>query len=191
EKYIQENVTVYNKKRPSENYWVPLRISFGHISSFQLASGYKSSYTYSILENHTVRFLSNFNSNTQLFATAETNDEDKKKMVDLEFQYLYIVDQLVYYATIKSGENWLQLASLLFGTVLGNSIFQQYGPSYLKHPDPSSTDKEIRVWSPMLAKWVSSLNYFISFFPYNNPMLNTLKELHKSLIIISNPTLKI
>ncbi|RIA92609.1 hypothetical protein C1645_820444 [Glomus cerebriforme] len=180
EKYIQEIVTVYNRNRPSENYWISLRISFGHISNFQFSSGYKSSYTYSILENYTVRFLSNFNNNTHVFDSAETN-EDKKKITDLEIQYLYIVDQLVYYATIKSGENWFQLASLLFGTVLENKIFQKYRPSYLKSPDP--TKNEVRVWPPILAKWVLPLNYFISFFPYRNPMLETLKELHKNLII--------
>ncbi|PKC72861.1 hypothetical protein RhiirA1_411279 [Rhizophagus irregularis] len=180
EKYIQEIVTVYNRNRPSENYWISLRMSFGYISKFQFASGYKSSYTYSVLENHTVRFLSNFNSNAQLFDLVEDN-EDKKKITDLEIQYLYIVDQLVYYATIKSGENWFQLASLLFGTVLENKIFQKYRPSYLKHSD--LTKNEERVWSPILAKWVSPLNYFISFFPYRNPILENLRELHKNLII--------
>ncbi|GES89175.1 hypothetical protein GLOIN_2v1769365 [Rhizophagus clarus] len=183
EKYIQEIVTVYNRKRPSENYWISLRMSFGHISKFQFASGYKTSYTYSILENHTVRFLSNFNNNARLFDLVE-NNEDKKKITDLEIQYLYIVDQLVYYATIKSGENWFQLASLLFGTVLENKIFQKYRPSFLKHSD--QTKNEERIWPPILAKWVSPLNYFISFFPYRNPMLETLKELHRNLII-SNP----
>jgi len=127
--------------------------------------------------------LSNFNSDAQLFDLVEDN-EDKKKITDLEIQYLYIVDQLVYYAAIKSGGNWFQLASLLFVTVLENKIFQKYRPSYLKHSD--LTKNEERIWPPILAKWVLPLNYFISFFPYRNPILETLRELHRNLII-SNP----
>ncbi|CAG8457039.1 15393_t:CDS:2, partial [Dentiscutata heterogama] len=117
EKYIQEHVTVYNRNRPSENYWIPLRISFGYFTNFQLASGYKASYAFGVLENRTVHFLNNFNRNSQNLPLLDTcNDEDfKKKMLDLEFQYYYIVDQLVYYSTIKTEENWFQLASLLFG----------------------------------------------------------------------------
>ncbi|KAG9297531.1 hypothetical protein G9A89_001471 [Geosiphon pyriformis] len=183
EKYIQENITVYNRRRPSENYWIPLRISFGYISNFQLASGYRSSYAFGMLENHTVRFLSDFNSNTHLFDIfPNLNDEEiKGKMIDLEFHYFYIVDQLVYYATIKTGENWFQLASLLFGTVLGSNIFQKYAPSYLKKPD--FLIENAKIWPSVLVKWVSPLNYFISFFPYHNTMLESLKDLHKSLII--------
>ncbi|CAJ0650018.1 4891_t:CDS:10 [Entrophospora sp. SA101] len=168
EKYIQENMTVYNRNRPSENYWIPLRISFGYISNFQLASGYKVSYAFSVLENHTVCFLSDFNRNIQLF------DLLKQKP-----------DELVYYATIKTGENWFQLAGLLFGTILSNNIFQKHGPLYLKRSHANHTsNNEQGVWSPELAKWVAALNYFISFFPYRNPMLETLKELHKNMIII-------
>ncbi|CAG8447057.1 5601_t:CDS:2 [Ambispora gerdemannii] len=156
EKYIQENVTVYNRNRPSENYWIPLRISFGHISNFQLASGYRSSYAFGMLENHTVCFLSDYNSNTYLFELLLTTDDKelKRKMVDLEFHYFYIVDQLVYYATIKTGENWFQLASLLFVTVLGSKIFQKYAPAYLKEPD---IEDETRIWPPLLAKWVGTM----------------------------------
>ncbi|CAG8445677.1 3690_t:CDS:10 [Ambispora leptoticha] len=185
EKYIQENITVYNRNRPSENYWIPLRISFGHISNFQLASGYRSSYAFGMLENHTVCFLSDFNSNTPMFELLLTTDDKelKRKMVDLEFHYFYIVDQLVYYATIKTGENWFQLASLLFGSVLGSKIFQKYAPAYLMESD--NIEEKTRIWPPLLAKWVSPLNYFISFFPYRNSMLQTLKDLHKNLILSS------
>lgn len=36
DKYIQENITVYNRNRPEENYWIALRLSFGHLSDFQV-----------------------------------------------------------------------------------------------------------------------------------------------------------
>lgn len=60
--------------------------------------------------------------------------EQQRKLIDLEFQYHYVVDQLVYYSTIKTGENFFQLASLLFCTLLGNRIFQIWSPAYLKDP---------------------------------------------------------
>lgn len=65
--------------------------------------------------------------------------ETQRKLIDLEFQYHYVVDQLVYYSTIKTGENFFQLASLLFCSLLGNRIFQIWSPAYLKDPRASTT----------------------------------------------------
>ncbi|KAF9997812.1 hypothetical protein BGZ79_008488 [Entomortierella chlamydospora] len=241
EKYVQENITIYNRNRPLENYWIPLRISFGNVSNFQLSSGYKSSYAFGMIEQHVVKFLSDFNTNAVLVTMGSSNgffsdsnspamgsgsgsvggtgsgfnlasvglgpdrgsvpfsnggsptlnsptlllngainvggglpllnppapgpvagmlglgrtasalsayqapshhphyqspeaQETQRKLIDLEFQYRYVVDQLVYYSTIKTGENFFQLASLLFCTLLGNRIFQIWSPAYLKDP---------------------------------------------------------
>ncbi|CAO3566103.1 unnamed protein product [Mortierella alpina] len=357
EKYVQENITIYNRNRPLENYWIPLRLSFGNVSSFQLSSGYKSSYAFGMIEQHVVNFLSDFthavfvtsgcfsgassssagyasgssvaglgygsaggfnwssvglgpdrgpsssssstsysslisngSSQTALMspppcsrpvagmlglgrtgsafgATASTStyhapshhphylspeaQEAQRKLIDLEFQYHYVVDQLVYYSTIKTGENFFQLASLLFCTLLGNRIFQIWSPAYLRDPgvlangtaatgvatssvagsvNPGSTGQtggvggsnamsgansvavdfestrernvlsqeesshlsrqqqdgttpdQIKVWPPMLRKWVEALDYFVSFFPYHTRQLETLRALHHSLI---------
>ncbi|KAG0354586.1 hypothetical protein BG005_006346 [Podila minutissima] len=247
EKYVQENITIYNRNRPLENYWIPLRLSFGNVSNFQLSSGYKSSYAFGMIEQHVVNFLSDFNSHAVLvtmascfsatttasgtgpgavvpppglgvglgagtgygalaavglgpdrslsnglagfgvsssssssppttsagsvagmlglgraptvyqhqqhshhstppphhhthspshhphYQSAEAQ-EQQRKLIDLEFQYHYVVDQLVYYSTIKTGENFFQLASLLFCTLLGNRIFQIWSPAYLRDP---------------------------------------------------------
>ncbi|KAG0381083.1 hypothetical protein BGX24_012217 [Mortierella sp. AD032] len=231
EKYVQENITIYNRNRPLENYWIPLRLSLGNVSNFQLSSGYKSSYAFGMIEQHVVNFLSDFNShavlvnmgsscfpgavsstgagnglmsntsssfslaaiglgpdrssspgsnhssplllssglttlisppnsgpvagmlglgrNTSPLAAATSSyhppshhphyqsveaQETQRKLIDLEFQYHYVVDQLVYYSTIKTGENFFQLASLLFCSLLGNRIFQIWSPAYLKDP---------------------------------------------------------
>ncbi|KAF9912253.1 hypothetical protein EC991_000144 [Linnemannia zychae] len=231
EKYVQENITIYNRNRPLENYWIPLRLSFGNVSNFQLSSGYKSSYAFGMIEQHVVNFLSDFNSHAVLvnmgsscfpgavsatgagnglISSASSNfslasiglgpdrssspgsnhssplllssglttlisppssgpvagmlglgrstsplatsvsgyhppshhphyqsveaQETQRKLIDLEFQYHYVVDQLVYYSTIKTGENFFQLASLLFCSLLGNRIFQIWSPAYLKDP---------------------------------------------------------
>ncbi|KAF9351228.1 hypothetical protein BGX26_010721 [Mortierella sp. AD094] len=241
EKYVQENITIYNRNRPLENYWIPLRISFGNVSNFQLSSGYKSSYAFGMIEQHVVKFLSDFNTNAVLVTMGSSNgffsgsnspipgsgsgsiggmgsgfnlasvglgpdrgptsfsnggsptltsptlllngainvggglpllsppatgpvagmlglgrtasamsayhapshhphyqspeaQETQRKLIDLEFQYRYVVDQLVYYSTIKTGENFFQLASLLFCTLLGNRIFQIWSPAFLKDP---------------------------------------------------------
>ncbi|KAG0065796.1 hypothetical protein BGZ89_007929 [Linnemannia elongata] len=236
EKYVQENITIYNRNRPLENYWIPLRLSFGNVSNFQLSSGYKSSYAFGMIEQHVVNFLSDFNSHAVLvnmgsscfpgavsttgagnglvsnasssfslasiglgpdrssspgsthssplllssglttlisppnsgpvagmlglgrstsplaattpgfhqpshhphYQSAEAQ-ETQRKLIDLEFQYHYVVDQLVYYSTIKTGENFFQLASLLFCSLLGNRIFQIWSPAYLKDPRATST----------------------------------------------------
>ncbi|KAG0328401.1 hypothetical protein BGZ99_005416 [Dissophora globulifera] len=235
EKYVQENITIYNRNRPLENYWIPLRLSFGNVSNFQLSSGYKSSYAFGMIEQHVVNFLSDFNSHAVMvtmgssgWLTNGTNSnsnhsansspglgigigsgfslstvgmgldrgpssfgsngsphsptlllngglsllapppslgpvagmlglgkataalksyhspshhphypsaeaqETQRKLIDLEFQYRYVVDQLVYYSTIKTGENFFQLASLLFCSLLSNRIFQIWSPAYLK-----------------------------------------------------------
>ncbi|KAG0226486.1 hypothetical protein BGW41_004197 [Actinomortierella wolfii] len=419
EKYVQENITVYNKRRPLENYWIPLRLSFGNVSNFQLSSGYKSSYAFGMIEQHVVNFLADFsahavlvtmgsspgmiNSNsttatgngsnigssmhqthsslgnhqpqqqkpqpqqsdsasyqsyyhgqhtgaigsgssmspghivptssalapiggqlglgqqflqqlvhatspplssgalvssspTRAVATAASSvgplkidtsnpstqlssslssplsslpytssavstptlahdmsmrdeigqqstgvgggegevdhhgylSDTQRKLIDLEFQYQYVVDQLVFYSTIKTGENFFQLASLLFCTLLSNRIFQIWGPAYLKPPAhltgvtsatttassvydiesdeggltggqqhqqsssslPSSSaamqpqvGAKVKVWPESLRKWVESLDYFVSFFPYHSRQLETLRNLHQSLII--------
>ncbi|KAF9115028.1 hypothetical protein BGX27_009146 [Mortierella sp. AM989] len=244
EKYVQENITIYNRNRPLENYWIPLRISFGNVTNFQLSSGYKSSYAFGMIEQHVVKFLSDFNTNAVLVTKGSSNgcfsntsssptpgsgpgsivgmgsgfnldsvgfgpergpisfpnsgsptspnlllsgamgglnvgtllsppttgpaagmlglgramsglsayhapshhphyqspeaQETQRKLIDLEFQYRYVVDQLVYYSTIKTGENFFQLASLLFCTLLGNRIFQIWSPAYLKDPRKSA-----------------------------------------------------
>ncbi|KAF9971794.1 hypothetical protein BGZ73_005157 [Actinomortierella ambigua] len=470
EKYVQENITIYNKRRPLENYWIPLRLSFGNVSNFQLSSGYKSSYAFGMIEQHVVKFLADFSAHavlvtmgsspgmmsTSIAGSGSTTDtaphvahpspilhsqsqqqaqqqaqqqqqqqqpgsattstsyqsyyhgyshgssvgsggvmspglivptssamapiggqlglgqqflqqfvahatspplssaallpssspsggaggfasttaasvaglltidtsnssvislslpsspvasspctssavstpaappshqglehdglettattaqsggsgggdggggiaaegertgssgcgsymsDTQRKLVDLEFQYQYVVDQLVYYSTIKTGENFFQLASLLFCTLLSNRIFQIWGPAYLKPPAnlaassttaalqaggsggsshheaaegeeggvggganrslqppgqtgssssmspsmqlmPSSqVGAKVKVWPESLRKWVEALDYFVSFFPYHSRQLETLRNLHQSLIL--------
>lgn len=44
ERYVLEYLTVYNKRRPKENYWISLKLCLGHLSQFQYASGSRSSF---------------------------------------------------------------------------------------------------------------------------------------------------
>ncbi|KAI8577331.1 hypothetical protein K450DRAFT_252656 [Umbelopsis ramanniana AG] len=176
EKYLQEYVTVYNKDRPQENYWIPLRMSFGHVSNFQLASGYRSSHAYSMLESHVVSFLKDFNAGMRYLSTFS---EDDDRRAELEFKYYYIVDQLVYYSTVKTGENFFQLASLLFCSLLKHDIFKPFMPSLLNANDEHP---EQRVWPEALRIWVFSLHYFLSFFPQRPAMLETLRRLYSNLV---------
>jgi len=178
DKYIQENITVYNKNRPEENYWISLRMSFGHLSDFQMASGYRVSYAYDILESHVVSFLGEFNAHIRFLWTADPNEiEAKRKLVDLKFRYYYIVDQLIYYSTVKTGEKFFQLATLLFGSLLGSDLFKEYSPSALK-----ITSTEQKIWPPTLHCWVFSLHYYLSFFAYRPQSLETLRNLHTTLV---------
>lgn len=92
-----------------------MRLSLGYLSAFQTGSGSKVSYN--ILESHTVRLIRDIHANAPfVFASPEVSSNGDKAMVDtLSFQYLYIVDQLIFYGTREqAGENYLQLANLLF-----------------------------------------------------------------------------
>ncbi|KAJ3089439.1 hypothetical protein HK102_006398 [Quaeritorhiza haematococci] len=55
EKCIVEQITIYNRRRPSEKYFIILKLSFSYIADFQIASGTK--WSYNVLENHIVRIL--------------------------------------------------------------------------------------------------------------------------------------
>jgi hypothetical protein len=44
ERYVLEYLTVYNKRRPKESYWISLKLCLGHLSQFQYASGSRSSF---------------------------------------------------------------------------------------------------------------------------------------------------
>ncbi|KAJ3395154.1 hypothetical protein HDU84_002728 [Entophlyctis sp. JEL0112] len=65
QKYFVEQITVYNKNRPSEKYWIVLKLSFGHLSQFSLATGSRHSYV--ALESQIVRLLRDFNANDSVF----------------------------------------------------------------------------------------------------------------------------
>ncbi|OZJ05554.1 hypothetical protein BZG36_01690 [Bifiguratus adelaidae] len=175
EKYVQEYITIYNKQRPDENYWVPLRLSFGHIANFQLAYGYRTSFAYNILEDHIVKFLTEFSSNKIVLAMSDLDESAKSILHELKFRYHYIVDQLVYHSTVRTGETFLQLANLLFGVLLNDNLFMDNAPAALV---PGGT-AQVKIWPPALAKWVFAMHYYLSFFPYRPAALEYLRRLHQ------------
>jgi hypothetical protein len=60
-------MTVYNKDRPTEKYWLVLRLSFGRITNFQMPPSSKTSHAYDTLESQIVRFLKSVAINSEYF----------------------------------------------------------------------------------------------------------------------------
>ncbi|KAI9139015.1 hypothetical protein BKA69DRAFT_705580 [Paraphysoderma sedebokerense] len=127
EKYIQEFITIYNSNRPSERYWINLRLTLGYMTDFQMLWS-KSFHQYDILENKVVRFVKDLNTLPPAIATpvVSSASPETRDPEDLFFQYTYLADQIAYYATShNSGESFFQLGTLLFSAVLNNSLFKQ------------------------------------------------------------------
>ncbi|KAJ3416131.1 hypothetical protein HDV05_003100 [Chytridiales sp. JEL 0842] len=138
EKYIVEHMTVYNKRRPMEKYWVIFKLSFGHLTMFQTASGSKRSYN--VIESQIVRLLRDINANPALctlvaesFLPVEVmSSNGMEKAMDMFLEYSHIVEDLVHFGTREqAAENYLQLANLLFNS----AIFKDMGPAALKDKD--------------------------------------------------------
>ena len=57
---MEEHITVYNKKKMTDKYWISLRVSFGFLEEFNSAPGPIVQYPYSVLEGIIVHFLREF-----------------------------------------------------------------------------------------------------------------------------------
>ncbi|KAJ3076202.1 hypothetical protein HDU98_005086 [Podochytrium sp. JEL0797] len=179
EKYIVEQITVYNKKRPSEKYWVVLKLSFGHLTQFQVATG--SRHSYIVLEGQIIRLLREINANESVFnvlvdaSTEANNHQGNEKAAELYFRYMHIVEDLIYFGTREQAADYLQLAGLLFCGILKRPLFIDLAPSSLWSP-------RHRQWPPTLANWISLFLYLLSFFPHSSPSVESLRELSRSLV---------
>lgn len=147
EKYFESHMTVYNKQRPSEKRFIIVKLSFGYHYYFQLATCSRASFF--ALEGYVIRLIRDIDS-LDIFrfdALLEERDE-------LFFIFRYTCDQLVFYGTREyAGEVYLQLANLLFFSILQKSIFKELSPSLLNTGRNQQLAQE-RTWPPFLAKWV-------------------------------------
>ncbi|KAI8840409.1 hypothetical protein BJ741DRAFT_706290 [Chytriomyces cf. hyalinus JEL632] len=178
DKYFVEHITLYNKKRPSEKFWIVLKLSLGHLNHFQVATG--SRHSYLALEGHIVRLLREINANPSVFnvlvdISTEAN-VGNEKAAEVYFRYLHIVEDLIYFGTREQASDYVQLAALLFCGVLKRPTFLDQSPS-------SIWSTSHRQWPPALAKWISLFLYLLSFFPHSAAPTNTLRELSRALIV--------
>ncbi|KAJ3156718.1 hypothetical protein HDU86_003942 [Geranomyces michiganensis] len=181
EKYVVEHLTVYNRRRPREKSFVVVKLSLGHMTEFQSASG--SRHSYAAIESHIIKLLRDLDNHPENIQEEDvvTNNMDSSEPY---FRYVYVVDQLVYYGTREhAAENYAHLAQLLFSTLFSKSVFRTRGPAILI-PSPNDDPK---VWPPGLSKWLYHFTYFMSFFPYRWPALEPLRELIRLLLKPPDP----
>ncbi|TPX32047.1 nucleoside-diphosphate kinase [Synchytrium microbalum] len=117
DKYVVEHLNIYNRRRPSEKYWLVLKLSFGHIRDFEMASGSKRAF--STIEQHVANFLRYATKDSSLLSVNEVEDQlvgsQHTTAQDLHFLYIYVVDQLIHFGTREhASEAYMRLAHLLF-----------------------------------------------------------------------------
>ncbi|KAI8808501.1 hypothetical protein BJ742DRAFT_709657 [Cladochytrium replicatum] len=166
ERYIVEHMTVYNRRRPTERYWITVKLSFGHLLQFQSASGTKHSLE--VLEHQIVDLLKDFYS-----SRAADLGSDSKDVMDLYFRYIYIIDQIVHFGTREhASENYHHLANLLFTTLFAHPSFQD---------KPSSPSTSSRRWHPSISRWRNEFLQFMSYFPIRYG-IESMRDLAKMLV---------
>ncbi|OUM65110.1 hypothetical protein PIROE2DRAFT_7914 [Piromyces sp. E2] len=157
DKYLQEHLTIYNKKRPTEKVWIVLKMSFGNIIDFQSSSVQKSAYN--ALECRIIRLLREINRYIETTKGTMKDVNSSVNTANLYFKYHYLVDQLVYYGTREhSGDESFRLAILLFSSLF---FYPTFGESLI-------------VNNP---KWIATFTHFLNFFPYNNKYIDILRNL--------------
>ncbi|KAJ3261021.1 hypothetical protein HK103_006976 [Boothiomyces macroporosus] len=154
QKYIMDHFVLYNKKKPHERQRLYVRLSFGHLKTFQFASD--SLNHFHILESHCIRLLRQIATLPGLL-----NDIDS----DAFFLYRYIVDELIHYGTREQAAyRYLHLGSLLFKSLFTAS--RGLLPSFIT---PNNF-------------WIAPFVSFLSFFPRRNTQIEPLVELAKVLV---------
>jgi len=81
EKYIQEHMTIYNRRRPSEKYWLILKLSFGNLTSFQSASGSKTAFSH--LESAVAKLLRDLSAFPKAFLVPPPNHSSSSSSNDI------------------------------------------------------------------------------------------------------------
>ncbi|KAJ3325372.1 hypothetical protein HDV06_004231 [Boothiomyces sp. JEL0866] len=153
QKYIMDHFVLYNKKKPHERQRLYVRLSFGHLKTFQFASD--SLNHFHILESHCIRLLRQISISPSLL-----NDINS----DAFFLYRYIVDELIHYGTREQAAyRYLHLGSLLFKSLFTGSR------GLLPSASPN-------------VHWINPFIYFLSFFPRRNTQVVPLVDLAKTLV---------
>ncbi|ORY06684.1 hypothetical protein LY90DRAFT_678342 [Neocallimastix californiae] len=161
DKYLQEHLTIYNRKRPTEKVWIVLKLSFGNIIDFQSSSVQKSSYK--ALECRIIRLLREINRYVESIKCSTKEVNSGSSIANLYFKYHYIVDQLIYYGTREhSGDESFHLAILVFTAIF---FYPTFGESITINN----------------SKWISTFSHFLNFFPYNSKYIDILRGLFMTL----------
>lgn len=145
-KYIEEHLTIYNRKNMKEKWWVSIRFARGYLRQFFTAPGPRNAFAFSSLEERISLLLRQFK------MLCDTNLEQvqdqmrsssrngparslervglvskmfKKKQFNLlYFDLRYLTDELVFYGLKgKAGQAFFDLAKLLYSVLFSHRIF--------------------------------------------------------------------
>ncbi|KAI8056209.1 hypothetical protein BDF22DRAFT_741502 [Syncephalis plumigaleata] len=167
EKYICEVISLYNVDRPEERHWITLRITLDQSRYVQAIAVTHITLAYEVMEKRIAEFHSLLGKQLRRHVSSQRdvildNTEQELSlsppMERIPFAFRYIVDQLSYYCTIKTGGRFFQLACLFFSLLLHPLI--QY-PEYNE-------------WTE---HWQRGLSEFLSIFPETNEKLQDLRRL--------------
>ncbi|KAJ3343041.1 hypothetical protein HDU93_000211 [Gonapodya sp. JEL0774] len=148
EKYVFEHFSIINKRRPTERFWITVRLTFGRFGEFHVAS--MSQPTFSILQENVFRLVCDAHANVDSFAHAlvSTESSEASRVRHLLVRCQYLVDELVFLGTREqAGESCLILGNLLFKSLFAIRAFTE---------DPA-LDDTVDVRNEMLGEW--SLRY--------------------------------
>ncbi|KAI9597125.1 hypothetical protein BDF19DRAFT_464050 [Syncephalis fuscata] len=180
EKYICEVISLYNVDRPEERHWITLRITLDQSRYVQAIAVTHITLAYDIMEKRIAEFhsllgqqrkLTSINNDTFISGTPITSTGIHHLLMtssvfgaplplnQIPFAFRYIIDQLSYYCTIKTGGRFFQLACLFF--------------SLLLHPLTNCHESD-----ELIERWQCGLSDFLSIFPETN---EKLQDLHRML----------
>ncbi|KAI9361647.1 hypothetical protein DFJ73DRAFT_956941 [Zopfochytrium polystomum] len=177
EKYLLEFINVHNLKRQSEKWRIMIKFSCGRLAEFQSASGYR--YSFRVLEDKIIKLLRDLQSTSR--TTVENPNSDSPSSIQFTL-YSHVVDDLIHFATREqAGENYLQLACLLFTGLFQSSVFGKDSTKAGSAPGRGVPFPDGRL--PAYAeKWVALLLYFLSFFPMRSHSVESMRALSRDLL---------
>jgi hypothetical protein len=144
-KYIEEHLTIYNRKNMKEKWWISIRFTTGYLRQFFTAPGPKNAFTFSTLEESISLLLRQFkvlcdSTLNQIYSMMETSSNDSTKALKIRsiskmlkkspfntlyFDLRYLTDELVFYGLKgKAGQAFFDLAKLLYSILFSHKIFE-------------------------------------------------------------------
>jgi hypothetical protein len=196
EKYVEEHITVYNRRYPREFWWVTLKLVCGGAASEFSAVTHKRAFAFSCLESTICKFLARFSSfwaqfRRDVFCSGgggergENKSESRRSrqmaiwaaQVGLAsespeydivlFEMHYATDELIHFMLKSVSQSGLQLASMYYGYVFRHDVFS----TFLL---PEGQDLVV---PELVYSWVGQLGHFLSFFPDKRDRFRNLTEL--------------
>eukprot|EP01135_Chromosphaera_perkinsii_P011921 Nk52_evm38s2531 gene=Nk52_evmTU38s2531 len=179
EKYIQEHFVIYNKRAPTEKYVVRMTLAFGSLQKFYTIPFSPEFSSFKILESRIIAFHKAFKTEVCLCHVCQgpLSAEQPNKAVECQSEwqtvekelfldYVYITDELIYFALVDSSDQFVfLLANIHFSLLFDHEVFKNKSPEILR-------------------KWVLHFELFLGLFPdMNNDCLSELRNRAKKMFV--------